>query len=72
MHHIGVFVSYDYQFFDEVTGKLKFIKLVILRDEESSSIYKANNAGLEDSSLRSEWQSRQNKITFTVTSTPTL
>jgi len=54
MHHTGVFVSYDYQFFDEVTGKLKFIKLVILRDEESSSIYKANNAGLEDSSLRSE------------------
>ena len=54
MHHIGVFVSYDYQFFDEVTGTLKFIKLVILRDEESSSIYKANNAGLEDSSLRSE------------------
>jgi hypothetical protein len=23
MHHIGVFVSYDYLFFDEVTGTTK-------------------------------------------------
>ncbi len=49
MHHTGVFVSYDYLFFDEVTGEDKKIHVIL---SGAKNLYSVNK--FTDSSLRSE------------------